>query len=165
MAVSNSSLIGANFGATGDTKLFALGTRAQGTDGSVWEYVEATSTFITGEIVMLQPTGSAHTLTTAKLTAYAPGNDFAVSQGIISQGEFGWVAKQGRNLYILCTGTVTAGGETGVAFSANSGRLENAAAAGVGQTALGIFITTSASTATASVAVATLTFPRSVIHG
>ena len=165
MAVSNSSLIGANFAGTGSTALFALGTTAVGTDGSEWQYVEATATFITGEIVLLYPTGSAYTFTTALLTANANGIDLGFSQGVITQGEFGWMAKRGRNMYVLCTGTVTAGGENGVAFSANSGRLENAPAVGVGQTALGIYITTSASTATASAAIATLTWPRPSLAG
>ena len=164
MAVSNSSLIGANFAASGTTQLFALGTNALGTDGTEWQYCEATSTFITGEFVLLNPASTAKTLLTSLLTANAEGYDIGASQGVITQGEFGWVAKRGRNLYVLCTGTVTAGGETGVAFSANSGRLENALAAGVGQTAFGIHVTTSASTGTASVAVATLTWPRNVIH-
>ena len=163
MAISNSSLIGANFASSDATALFALGTTANGTDGTNFQYCEATSTFITGELVLLNPASTAKTLLTSLLTGNAEGVNIGAAQNIINQGEFGWVATKGRNLYVLCTGTVTAGGETGGAFSANSGRLQNAAAVGVGQTCLGLFITTSASTATASVAIATLTWPRSVI--
>ena len=165
MAVSNSSLIGANFGASGTTALFALGTSASGTDGTSWQYCEATATFVTGELVFVNPAGTAKTFLTASLTANAEGVMIAAAQGIISQGEFGWFAGRGRNLYVLCTGTVTAGGETGVVLSANSGRLQNGLAGGVGNTLLGIFVTTSASTATQSVAVATLTWPRSTLMG
>ncbi len=165
MAVSNSSLLGANFAAGGTTQLFALGTSADGTDGTSWQYCEATSTFITGELVFLNPAGTAKTLLTASLTANAEGVMLAAAQGVISQGEFGWFVTRGRNLYILCTGTVTAGSEIGVVLSANSGRLQNALAGGVGNTLLGIFVTTSATTAAASVAVATLTWPRSVLMG
>lgn len=164
MAVSNSSLIGANFAATGTTQLFALGTSTRGTDDSLWEYVCASGTFTTGRAVLINPAGTAHALVTANLTANANGYDIGFTQTTISRDEYGWVAKQGRNMYVACTGTVTAGGESGVAFSADAGRLQNAAAGGVGNTAFGIHITTSASTATASVAVATLTWPRNVIH-
>ena len=160
-----SSLIGANLSASDATALFALGTRINTTDGGVYQYCEATATFITGELVLLYPASTAYTLLTASLTANANGVNIAAVQNIINQGEFGWFATQGRNLYVLCTGTVTAGGEAGVVISANSGRFQNAPAGGVGNTCLGVFITTSASTATASVAVATLTWPRAVLMG
>ena len=159
-----SSLIGAGFGTTDSTALFALGTLAEATNGQTVQYVEATATFVTGEFVLINPTGTAKTLLTSLLTANAEGYEIGIAQGVLSQGEFGWVARNGRNLYVLCTGTVTAGGESGVAFSANSGRLENAAAVGVGQTCFGVYITTSASTATASAAVATVTWPRNALH-
>ena len=161
MPTVNSSLIGASLTSSDATALFALGTLADATDGR-YQYVEVTSTLITGELVLILPTGTAKALVTAELTGGSQGQWIGVAQGQINQSEFGWVATQGRNLYVLCTGTVTALGSGGPAFSANSGRLQNAAAVGVGATAFGIWITTSASTATASVARATLTFPRSV---
>ena len=162
MATVNSSLIGANLNASDSTALFALGTIADATDGSRYQYVEATSTLITGALVLIIPTGTAKVLTTAQLTGGSQGQVIAAAQAQINQSEFGWVAMQGRNLYVLCSGTVTALASGGAAFSTNSGRLQNAAACAVGTTALGIWITTSASVATASVARATLTFPRSV---
>ena len=160
-----SSLIGANLSSSDTTALFALGTRINSTDGGVFQYAEATSTFITGELVLLNPTSTAKTLLTALLTAGTQGINIAAAQNIINQGEFGWFATQGRNLYILCTGTCTAGSELGFGFAANSGRLQSVAAVGVASTALGFFITTSASTATESVAVGTLTWPRAVTMG
>jgi len=162
MATINSSLIGANLNASDSTALFALGTVAVTTNGGRYQYVAATSTLVTGALVLINPAGTAEILLTAKLTANANGIDIGAAQAQINQSEFGWVAKQGQNLYILCTGTCTAASGNGFAFSANSGRLQNAPAVGVGQTALGIWLTTSASTATASVAVGTLTWPRSV---
>lgn len=161
---STSSLIGANFSSTDSTALFALGTLSSATNGQTVQYVEATSTFVTGQLVLITPAGTAMSATTARLTANANGYEIGAAQGIVSQGEFGWVARNGRNLYVLCTGTVTAGGESGVGFSAGGGRLENAAAIAVGNTCFGIYITTSASTATASVATATLTWPRNAMH-
>lgn len=158
----NSSLIGANLNASDSTALFALGTVADTTDGGRYQYVEATSTLITGALVLILPTGTAKVLTTAQLTGGSQGQVIAAAQAQINQSQFGWVAMQGRNLYVLCTGTVTALASGGAAFSANSGRLQNAAAVGVGATAFGIWITTSASLAAASVARATLTWPQSV---
>lgn len=161
---STSSLLGANFNNSDSTALFALGTLVEATNGQTVQYVEATSTLITGELVLINPAGTAKTLLTANLTANAEGYEIGAAQNIINQGEFGWVARNGRNLYVLATGTLTAGSEVGLGFSANSGRLESQPAVGVGQTAFGIYVTTSASTATASVAVATLTWPRPALH-
>ncbi|MDZ4250225.1 MAG: hypothetical protein U0990_09070 [Candidatus Nanopelagicales bacterium] len=159
-----SSLIGANLSATTTTQLFALGTRLEATDGTVWQFVQATGTFTTGYLVNINPTGTAFALTSALLQSPGvQGVDIGVAQGVISEDEYGWVATKGRNLYVLCTGTCTGGAQ--VAVGAGTGRLQNAEAAGVSATMQGIYITTSASTATASVAVATLTWPRSIAVG
>lgn len=159
MAVNTSSVLGASLSSPDTTRLFALGTRIQGTDDTWWEYVEATSTFVTGQLVLVNQGGTALNFTTA--LAAAPGvagMDIGLAQFTVSQGEFAFIAKQGRNLYILCTGTIAAG--TGVAnASALGGRVQAMAAAAAG-TMAGIHITTSASTATASVAIATVTWPR-----
>lgn len=156
MAVHTSSVLGASLVAPDTTKLFALGTRIHGTDDTWWEYVEATSTLTTGELCLVNPNGSALLATTALLAAPGvQGLDIGFPQFTISEGEFGFVAKQGRKLYVLCTGTIAAGTQVGVVFN---GRLGPNPA--VGQTMAGVHITTSASTAEASVAIATVTWPR-----
>lgn len=161
MAHVTSSTIGVSLSDSSSTQLFALGTRIHGTDDTWWEYVEATSTFTTGQLVLVNAAGTARNFTTALLAAPGVvGLDIGVAQFTVSQGEFAFVAKQGHNLYVLCTGTIAAG--TGVALGAN-GKLQAMAAAAAGGTLGGIHITTSASTATASVAVATVTWPRGLL--
>lgn len=158
-----SSLIGANLNSSDATALFARGTIAEATDGCRYEYVEASGTFTTGHMVMVSPGGTAWGYTTAFMTgglSQGGGGDMAWVQGLINQNEFGWVAKQGRNLYVLCTGTLTGNSTVGVAV-ASTGRLRSQPAAEANATLFGVVITTSASTATASVAVATITWPRS----
>ena len=163
MATQTSSLIGANLGGTGDTtKLFALGTRAEGSQGSVWEYVEVTSTLVTGKVVTVGPNGTAKVMMTAFLTAYPTGIDLGFAQNTVNQGEFAWVAKNGRNLYILCSASLTAGRETLVGFGANSGRLVAGSAATAGATCLGVWINSSITEgdlAAGNVTVATLVWP------
>lgn len=166
MAVQNSSLIGANLsGSASDaTALFALGTRATGTGDSVWEYVEATATFVTGEIVLVGVNGTAKTLITGLLTGYTEGYDIGFAQGIINQGEFGWVAKKGANLYVLVTGTMTAGSDNGLAVGANSGRLVHGTAGG--NTMFGVFLTESVSASgVRSAALAVMQWPRIIASG
>lgn len=162
MATQVSSLIGANLAGSDATALFTLGTVAEGTGGSWFEYCEFTATQITGRLVLISPDGTAVGLLTAKLTASAIGYDIGAVQNVVNQGEFGWVARKGRQMYVSITGTLTAGGE--VAFAAAGGKLENVAGAGVGQTAFGIWITTSDSAASlVKATLATLLWPRSVI--
>jgi hypothetical protein len=135
------------------------------TNGSRFEYVEASGTFTTGYMVMVTPGGTAWGYTTAMMTqglAGQAGQDMGWVQGLINRDEFGWVAKQGRDLYVLATGTLTAGSSVGLAV-ASTGRLRNQPSGEANSTLFGVFITTSASTATASVAVATITWPRPVI--
>ena len=164
MATQVSSLIGANLNtASSDaTALFALGTVALGTDGTRWEYVQATATFVTGEIVLVNPYGTAKSVTLGLWTANADGYDIGFAQGLINQGENAWVAKQGRRLYVLCTGTITAGNNTGVGLaSGQSGRLGTEPAAAVGGTMFGCFITSSTPTDSGTVVTqATITWPR-----
>jgi hypothetical protein len=157
----NSSLIGANLNTSDATALFARGTTVVTTNGSRFEYVEASGTFTTGYMVMVSPGGTAWGYTTAMMTqgiAGVAGQDMGWVQGLVNRSEFGWVAKQGRDIYVLCTGTLTAGSTVGVAV-ASTGRLRNQPSGEAGSTMIGVYITTSASTGTASVAVATITWP------
>ena len=159
-----SSLIGANLSATDTTALFALGTVCNTDDGGRFEYVEATATQTTGKFVLLTPSGTAITLTTARLTGNTAGYDIAAVQGLVSQGEFAWVAKQGRNMFVLVTGTMTAGNPNQVGFAAAGSRLQALTALGVGATAFGIFLTSSTPTgAGPHVTLATLTWPSAAI--
>lgn len=162
MAVTTSSLIGANFAQSDATALYTLGTVATGTGGSWFEYCEFTATQITGRLVLITPDGTAMGLLTAKLTASAIGYDIGAVQNVMSQGQFGWVARKGRSLYVSITGTLTAGGD--VAFAAAGGKLENIAGAAVGQTAFGVWITTSDSAQSlVKATLATLLWPTSAI--
>ena len=160
MATVTSSLIGVDLsGVGGSTQIFALGTPSQGTLGSEFIYVEATATFVTGEIVLVNQAGTAKTLISSLLTANADGYDLGFCQNIISQGEFGWVARRGKDLYVLVTGTLTAASDNGLALGANSGRLVAGTAGG--NTLFGVVLTESVSASgVRSVAKAVLTWPR-----
>jgi len=160
MAFSTSSILGVDLsGVGGSTQLFALGTPALGSGDTYWTYVEATATFVTGEIVLVNPTGTAKTLISSLLTANADGYDLGFCQNVINQGEFGWVAKRGRDVYVLVTGTLTAASDNGLALGANSGRLVAGTAGG--NTLFGVVLTESVSASgVRSVSKAVLTWPR-----
>ena len=166
MANQTSSLIGVDLsGLGGTTQLFALGTVCQGTDGSTWEYIEVTSTHVTGKIVIINRPGTGKVALPAMLTANATGGWFGFVQNAVNQGEFAWVATRGRGLYVLVSSCLTAGLDTGFALSANSGRLIRESEGAVGSTMYGFYVLSSVATADVAAGVLslmTLTWPRSI---
>jgi len=164
MANVTSSMIGVDFNNPSSTALFGLGTECLGSQASEWTYCIATGTIVTGQIVSIFPLGTAYAVTTALIAggdvAGTTGNlNFGAVQTLVPQGQYAWVARKGVGLYVATTGTVP---PTYVGFAANAGVLSTALAVAVGNTAAGIFITTSASTATLATALATLIFPRAI---
>ena len=165
MPFVNSSVIGVDFNNPSSTALFALGSEVLGSQASEWTYVIATGTLTTGQIVSIFPAGTAYALTTALLNGGGPagttGNlNLGAIQTLAAEGEYAWVARKGIDLYVATSGTI---GSVAVGFGPTAGSLVTGGLVAVGQTAAGIFITTSASTATAATAKATLQFPRPMV--
>ena len=166
MPYATSSQIGVDLNNPTSTALFTLGYKVFGTDNSEWEYVIATGTLTTGMSVYINTLGTAQCFGTAQLNALATGGaDLGFAQFTIPQGQYGFVAKRGTNLYIMCSGTVPGGAALGwgaPAAQGSTGALCTGGFVAAGQTAGGIFITTSASTAGISLATGIVTWPRPV---
>lgn len=164
MAFVNSSTIGVDFNNPSSTALFGLGSEVLGSGGSEWTYCVATGNLTTGQLVAIFSSGTAYALTTALLAGSdVAGTTANLNLGVVQcsciAGNFAWVARKGMGLYVSTSGTVP---PTNVAFSATAGAIVTAGLAAVGQTAFGIFITTSASTAGLATAIATLQYPRAL---
>ena len=155
-----SSMIGVDLVNSGSTALFALNTKVLGSDNSEWSYVIATAALTTGQCVYIAPQGTANLMTTAQVAAATAGMQMGFAQGTFGVGAYGFVALRGMNLYIVCSGT--AGPNTSLAFSATPGAFVTSLLAAVGNTAAGIFITTSASTGTVVPTLGIVTWPRAV---
>lgn len=161
MAFPISSILGASFTSSNTTALFALNQKALGSDNSEFQYVIATGTLVTGQCVYINTAGTAAALSTAQLASSVTGAlDLGFAQFQMLQGEFGFVAKRGTNMYVLCSGTVPGGIDVGFAAE---GVLVTSLLVGVSMTAAGIFVSTSASTAGRSTATAILTYPRPLV--
>lgn len=144
MAFVTSSTLGASFTASNSTALFALNTIAHGSDGSEWQYIQASGTLATGALVQIRADGTALVATTANLIAPGAGVGYSIgfTQFQLAQGEFGFVAKSGHNMVVLCSGSAA---PTAVLYLANTpGAISTTAGSA---TLAGIYITTSASTA------------------
>lgn len=162
MPFSTSSMIGVDLTNASSTALLALNTKVMGSDNSEWSYViaAAAATITTGQCVYVASQGTANLMTTAQVAAATAGMDIGWAQFNIPAGQYGFVAKRGTNLYVVCSGTTPP--NASLAFSATSGALVTSLLAAVGNTAAGIYITTSASTGTVSVTTAIVMWPRAV---
>ena len=153
-------MIGVDLTTAGTTQLFALNTPVRGSDNSEWNYVIATGTLATGNCVWIAPLGTANAMTTAQVAAATAGMQIGFAQFNMPQGQYGFVATRGMNLYIGVSGTTPP--NASLAFSAIAGGLVTSLLAAVGHTAAGIYITTSGSTGTYVAATGIVVWPRAV---
>ena len=164
MAFATSSTIGANLTSLDSTQLFALGTKILATDNTEFEYVLASGSITTGQFVQVIGGGTAGVFITGNLVYNSLALDIGVAQYTISAGTWGWVAKRGRNLYALVQGSAVPGGNSWA--YATGGAMTTSLAAGAGNTAAGIFLTTSANPSVAGGNVVvqglTMVWPRGV---
>lgn len=93
MAIITGSLIGANPGVYTSTAQFALGTMVTGTDGAIFEYVQALSAISTYNAVAIDQDGKCSNLTT---TNAAELKGVGVAQISIAVSNYGWVQRSGK---------------------------------------------------------------------
>lgn len=165
MAFVTSSVLGVDLANASSTQLFTLGQKVLGSDDSEWTYVLASGSITTGQFVQIIGSGTAGVLLTSNLVYNSLALDIGVAQFTISSASYGFVAKRGRNLYALVQGSSTPGGNSW-AF-ATGGAITTSLAAAVGNSAAGVFMTTSANPAVAGNNVVvqglTLVWPRALV--
>ncbi len=165
MAFATSSTIGANLTSLDSTQLFALGTKILTSDDGEYEYVLASGSITTGQFVQVIGSGTAGVLLTSNLVYNTLALDIGVAQYTISSAAYGWVAKRGRNLYALVSGSSVPGGNSW-GFGP-LGAICTSLLAAVGNSAAGIFLTTSSNPAVAATTVVvqglTMVWPRALV--
>lgn len=167
MAFTTSSFLGVDLANASATQMFTLGTKVFGSDDTEWEYVLASGSITTGQLVQVIGSGTAGVFLTSNLVNASLALDIGVAQFTISSASYGFVAKRGRNLYVRFQGSAT--GQSlvaGYAF-ATGGALSTSLAAAVGHTCAGIFLQNSANPASAGDCVVvqglTMVWPRAIV--
>ena len=163
---ATSSLIGVDFNTTSTTQLFALGTRATGSDSTEWVYVQAASAVTAFKAVTINATYTCGMASVTDVigTSAGLGGRLAWAQVAFAANDFGWVPVNGT-VYVMMTGSSTlAAGAVPVclAGSAVSTGMSSMVATATG-TLQGITIIAQGSggqTATATAARAILSWPR-----
>lgn len=94
MATITSSMIGVNLNAYDAAPgAFAKGTQVLGTDGSLFEYVNALSAIPAYNAVVIDDSGNASNITTTNAAEY---KKVAVAQISIAVSCYGWVQRSGK---------------------------------------------------------------------
>lgn len=102
MAVVNSSLIGVNLTRYTTTAEFALGTTVTATDGSIYQYVQASEDISQyGVVAIYGNTQTVRLLETSIATAAGELNARVVgfAQTSIASAAYGWVARMGKVIF------------------------------------------------------------------
>ena len=154
------SAIGVDFNTTNTTALFTLNDIKLGSGDSEWIYVKASGALLTGQMVTIAANGTAILANTTQLLAQGTqnANNIGFVQGNFADQDFGWVARRGVGMSVMCSGTAAPNAILYLVTASNGG-LSTTAGSG---TLAGILLLASASTASLVITTAILTWPRCV---
>lgn len=133
-------------GATSTTLEFKLGTRANGNNGTVWRYVQATVAVSQYDTVTFPNTWLIQPATP---TTVATGGNIGFAQVAFAAGEYGWVCTEADKITVAVSSTTTAAIQLYIATT--SGKLSTTSSSG---SLAGMFVDASIST-TATVTLTT----------
>lgn len=104
---TTSSMIGVDFNTVGTTQLFALGTRANGSDNTQWVYCKAGTAVTAFKAVHINSTYTCAMASVADvLDGSATSGRLGWAQSAFAADEFGWIPVQGT-IYVMTTGSNT----------------------------------------------------------
>jgi len=106
-----SSVIGVDLNSTSTTALFALGATVEGSDGTLWEYVTASTSVSAYAVVAISTSG---TCGMASVLDAVSGLQLAVAQNAFAANDYGWVPIRGtgggtNQMRVLCSSTMSGG--------------------------------------------------------
>lgn len=99
MAYLTNGIIGADLDTESDSATFDLGTRATGTDGTEWVYVQANGAITQYDCVSIDENYQATAMTTALGNT---GSRVGFAQIAFTDNYYGWVAIGGSNITVRC---------------------------------------------------------------
>ena len=102
---TTSSLIGVDFNTVSTTQLFALGTKANGSDNTEWVYCQAASAITAFKACVINGTYTV-AMTSATDVLDDTGGRFGWAQTAFAASDFGWVPVAGT-MYVMTTGSNT----------------------------------------------------------
>ena len=156
------SAIGVDFNNTSTTALFTLNDIKLGSGDSEWVYVKASGALLTGQMCVIGASGTAIKANCTALmdsaTSLVGANNLGFPQGQFADQDYGWVARRGVGMAVMCSGTAAPSAILYLVTNTNGG-ISTTAGSG---TLAGILLQASASTASLVITTAILTWPRCV---
>ena len=161
---SNSSLVGVDLNNSSTTQLFALGTILSGSDGSIWQYVQAASTVSAYSVVVIGVSGSVQMMDQRAQADATAAWQLGVAQTTFAPSAYGWVPVHGVGglngpFKVKVSGSVS----TGLMLYFGSGSGNVTISATTSATVAGIAVQTVMDTASTAVTAAPciITWPKS----
>ena len=105
------SVLGADLNNTSTSAGFVLGSTVEGADGTLWQYVVASTSVSQYAVVAINSSG---TMAMASAADAIAGRQLAVAQSAFAASEYGWVPIRGtggdqNQFKVLCSGTMSGG--------------------------------------------------------
>ena len=95
MFTTNSSKLGVDLTQSNSTQNFGLGDTIRGSDGSIWQYVNAATTVSAYSVVAINASGTMNMATLTALDSSSGGYQLAVAQFAFAPSDYGWVPIHG----------------------------------------------------------------------
>ena len=153
------STIGIDLNNTSTTQLFALGTKAFGTNNSEWVYVQAATSITAYKCVAFNGLFTCGMASGGDLIGGIA--EMAVAQNAFAASDFGWVCRRGDRVGVMCTGSVSVANQLFMAGSSTPTGICSISASG-SNTIYGISLVTVVDTANATVHSAIVSWPRGI---
>lgn len=155
----NSSKLGVDLNNSSSTQVFALGTTIRGTDGSIWQYVCASTTVSAYSVVVVNSSGTMHMAVLGDVDA-GGGAQIAVAQNTFAPSEYGFVpihgGAAGTTFNVKVSGSATLGAVLYMATSSGNVAITAAASA----TLKGIVLATASAWSGVTTKPCILTWPK-----
>ena len=150
----NSSMLGVDFNNAQATASYAAGTKALGSNDTVWVYCEFNGAATTGDCCTVTTAGTATRVVTSG------GQDasqqlIVFPQTAVTSGYYAWCVQHGRGVYVAVSATCNPSAALYVATS--SGKLSTTSAS---STIAGVALMAVSGTATTAVTVANVVWPK-----
>jgi len=156
---SNSSKLGIDLNSASSTQLFALGMTTRGSDGSMWQYVCASSTVSAYSVVVVNSSGTMRMAVLGDVDA-GGGFQIAVAQNAFVTSEYGWVpfhgGAAGSQFKVKVSGSATLGAVLYMATTSGNVSITAAASA----TLKGIVLATASAWSGVTSQACILTWPK-----
>lgn len=158
MPYQTGSKLGVDFNNTTTTAQFGLLDRVNGSNDTLFVYVQANGAITSGDCALINSTGTATRATAANVNVV--NTEIGFAQCTFADTEYGWIARNGVNVTIGVSATTS--GSAVLYIGTTSGKLSNTSSSG---TLVGVQVVTTSATVTFTTTTGSISWPRCAAVG